>query len=205
MLSLKLVYPGKYLAQIEVLADAKISNIRTVEDNDLQFCYNGYFLNETKSFSFYNLSENDTIIVVPSTAERQINQNNYAKLSNNISKFFSHMKKSQNSSLSSSGSFSKNESSYYNKFYDPSFQREVSRIRDIEFLRMEYKPKFLRKIQMKHNNFIDSQKNNQSNSFSLFSSNNNSQIDNSGEMSTVIGPQSLEPCIDPLPIINFND
>ena len=92
MLSLRLVFPGKYMAQIEVVADAKISNIRTVEDNDVHFFYNGYFLNESKSFSFYNLSENDTIIVVPSTADDKQLNNKYRNISHDTSKFLSHLK-----------------------------------------------------------------------------------------------------------------
>lgn len=197
MLSLRLVFPGKYMAQIEVVADAKISNIRTVEDNDVHFFYNGYFLNESKSFSFYNLSENDTIIVVPSTADDKQLNNKYRNISHDTSKFLSHLKNNY-SSLN-------DDNSYLNQYIDPSVQREMSRIRDVELLRMEYKPKFLRKIKMRQGNAFDSRNRNSNNSFSIFLSRNDSKTDKTNAMSTVIGPQTLEPSIEPLPIFNFTD
>lgn len=196
MLSLRLVFPGKYLAQIEVVADSKISNIRAVEDNDVHFLYNGYFLNESKSFSFYNLSENDTIVVVPTSADDKQLKNKYKNITHDMSKFLSHLKRRQ---LRKSYSQNDENSQMLN---DPSVQREVSRIRDVELLRMEYKPKFLRKIQMRHNNLLNS---NSKNQFDLFLSKDDNEINKSTEMSTIIGPQTLEPSIDPLPIFNFND
>ncbi|OHS93204.1 hypothetical protein TRFO_12037 [Tritrichomonas foetus] len=126
MLSLRLLYPGHYLAQIEVIANAKISNLRNiVDDPEVYFYFNGCFLHESKPFNFYNMNEKDTIIVVP-----------HADSIMPIGKFLE--------LISDKGCQEALEQKY-----TPLFCKEVSKLRDLEMVRLEIKPRLFRKVTAK--------------------------------------------------------
>lgn len=218
MLPLRLLFPGKYLANIEVDINTDISNLRTiVPEPDVNFFYNGYFMLESKTFSFYNLSEKDVIYVVPLNLGTSLSNTKQGKAEYeaNINKLNSNISSIVTSSITDylslvslvSPSASTRVQLMADEMKDtlqkilpiPGIQKEIARIEDLECSKLELRQKSFRKMVSRHSNIRNSLNETKRNIASMLSLNRNNNLGDS--MVTVLGEQVTQPCDDPLPIL----
>lgn len=116
--------PGRWILKANVLSTATITDIlQLIPDRFVRFIHNGTELSSTFSLSMYGVKEGDVIFVLPE------------------SKSGSYTEKWTN--------LTKDRDLFHDRvcsLIDPETAMEAARIRDLQMLRMERKPKVFRKI-----------------------------------------------------------
>ncbi|EAY06505.1 hypothetical protein TVAG_257440 [Trichomonas vaginalis G3] len=117
--------PGRWILKANVLSTATVNDIlQLIPDRIVKFVHNGIELTDSFSLSMYGVKEGDVIFVLPETKNGASYTEKWASLTKDRDLFHDRVC----------------------SLIDPETAMEAARIRDLQMLRMERKPKVFRKI-----------------------------------------------------------